>query len=76
MAAPTEDNLADLRAEIESLKVNNRQQAGRIRYLEKLVDTYLHSPVWKRIWFYVDGWPADEIASRPKPRPWRRKKDA
>jgi hypothetical protein len=37
----------------------------RIHYLEELVDTYLHSPVWKRIWFWVEGWPADRIASSP-----------
>lgn len=42
----------------------------RIRYQEDLIDTYLHSPVWKRIWFWAMGWPADEIASQPK-RWWR-----
>lgn len=57
---------------VESLEVNVTQTKQRCHYLEELVDTYLHSPVWKRIWFWVEGWPADRIASRSKRRWWRR----
>lgn len=59
-------------AEIESLKVNVTSLHERVHYLEELVDTYLHSPVWKRVWFWAMGWPADRIASQPKRRWWRR----
>lgn len=44
----------------------------RIHYMEEMMDTYLDSPIWKRIWFWIDGWPADRIASQPKKRWWRR----
>lgn len=47
-------------------------QGRRILYLEHLVDTYMDSPVWKRVWFWIDGWPADRISSEPRSRLWRR----
>jgi hypothetical protein len=59
------------RAEIDSLWVNCRQLAGRVRYLEKLADIY-ESPGWKRLLFVLDGWPAHRVVSRPAWRPWRR----
>lgn len=63
---------ADVEAQLASLLVNQRSHAERIHYLEELVDTYMHSPLWKRILFSIDGWPADRIASQPSPRPWHR----
>ena len=60
-------------AEIVSLKVNQAQQAGRIRYLEKLADTYLETPWWKRLWFMIDGWPGHGLAARRQWRPWHRR---
>jgi hypothetical protein len=44
----------------------------RIHNLEELVDTYLDSPVWKRVWFWGMGWPTDRIVARPAYRWWRR----
>jgi hypothetical protein len=44
----------------------------RVQYVENLIDTYLHSPWWKRVWFVWMGWPADAIASQPRKRWWRR----
>ena len=47
--------LNGLKAEIESLKANRIAMAKRIRTLEKYVDT-VSSPMWKRIWFIIQGW--------------------
>lgn len=67
------DELDSLRAEVESLKVNREQHADRIRDMEKRFDT-LQTPLWKRIWFRIDGWPGqrDLNAKRRAKRPWHR----
>ncbi len=61
-------------AEIASLTVNDQQQADRIRYLEKCLDT-LQSPWWKRVWFRIDGWPGQRDLNAPRRawRPWHRR---
>lgn len=59
-------------AEIESLKTNAALIESRVCRLEKLADTYLETPWWKRMLFVADGWPGHGLASRPKRRPWRR----
>lgn len=58
-------------AEIDSLIFNNEQQAARIRHLENCLDT-LQSPLWKRIWFRIDGWPGQSNLDAPgrARRPW------
>lgn len=60
-------------AEIASLKVNVEQLQDRVRFLEKCLDT-LQSPLWKRIWFRIDGWPGQRNlnASQRAWRPWHR----
>lgn len=59
-------------ADIESLKFNDTQLAGRIRKIEKYFDT-LDTPVWKRILFRLDGWgPWYQVRERPRWRPWHR----
>lgn len=47
--------MADYDAEIASLQVNRTRDAARIRMLEKWVDT-VSTPVWKRIWFVIQGY--------------------
>ena len=60
------------KAEIDSLIFNQKQQANRIRQLEKRFDT-LNTPVRKRILFRLDGWgPWHIVTEKPKWRPWRR----
>lgn len=50
----------------------NSQLGARIRQLEKQLDTH-GSPLWKRIWFRVNGWPPWWIvAKRPAQRFWHR----
>lgn len=60
------------RVELDSLKVNDEQLAGRVRLLEKMMDTR-SSPLWKRVLFRLDGWPSwPTVATDPAWRPWRR----
>lgn len=61
-----------MQARIESLEANMKTLRTDVRYLQDIVDTYLHSNLLKRLWFVVDGWPADRIASQPKRRWWHR----
>lgn len=58
-------------ARIESLTVNLTQAQREIRILQKQVET-LWTPLWKRVWFRINGWPWYEVVERPKPRPWHR----
>lgn len=44
-----------LKAEIESLKVNHAALAGRLRDVEKYVDT-VSSPLWKRCLWWCHGY--------------------
>lgn len=44
-----------LKAEINSLKANRIAMGKRVRHLEKYIDT-VSSPLWKRIWFVIQGW--------------------
>lgn len=59
--------------DIVSLWVNVTQHAARIRYLEKLAETHLETPWWKRILFAIDGWPLHGLAERRQYRPWHRR---
>jgi hypothetical protein len=61
-----------VRAEIDSLKFNDEQLAGRVRLIEKMIDT--RATRWyKRLVFRADGWPPwYVVAANPQWRPWRR----
>jgi hypothetical protein len=48
-----------------------RDLERRLRDVEDLWDTFLHTPLWKRILFAIDGWPTDRLGP-PRDRPWRR----
>jgi hypothetical protein len=65
---PSSESVA---AEIASLWVNIRELSGRVRTLEKALDTK-SSPWWRRLWWRIDGWPAwYQVGSRSW-RPWHR----
>ena len=69
--------LDSLRAEVDSVKVNlyePGQLVDRVRDLEKRLDT-LQTPLWRRAWFRLDGWPGirDLNAPRRAWRPWHRR---
>lgn len=55
MSNDLRSEIEGLKAEIESLKDNRINMAKRIRELEEYVDT-VSSPMWKRIWFVLQGW--------------------
>lgn len=71
-----ERRLANLEAEVESLKINvhgDGQLGQLVRDHEQRFDT-LQTPLWKRLWFRFDGWPGRRNLNAEKPawRPWRR----
>lgn len=65
--------LEDLEARVESLELNLTEWQKMTRDHEERFDT-LQTPLWKRLWFRVDGWPGqrDLNASGRSWRPWRR----
>ena len=53
----------------ESLWFNLNQLAGRVRTLEKMLDTK-DSPWWKRLWWRLDGFPPWYRVGPRSRRPW------
>lgn len=54
----------------ESLRFNIHQLAGRVRQIEKMLDTR-DSSWWRRLWWRIDGWPRwTKVATRRSWRPW------
>lgn len=59
-------------ARCDSLELNFKLLAGHVRDIEKRFET-LNSPLWKRLLFRIDGWPAwHYVAQKPRWRPWHR----
>lgn len=64
--------LADAEAEIHVLRQQVEQFSQMVMDHEQRFDT-LQTPWWKRVWFWVNGWPWYDLnAPRPKRRPWHR----
>lgn len=65
------DDIKSLQAEVESLKVNVEQLLHKVSDHEQRFDT-LQTPMWKRLWFRIDGWPGikDLNANKRSRRPW------
>jgi hypothetical protein len=61
--------MSDRDAEIDSLMVNVDQLWGELRDVQKRLDT-LQTPLWKRLWFRIDGWPGMKNLNADK-RAWR-----
>ncbi len=60
-------------AEIASLKFNVEQLQHLVRDHEKRFDT-LQTPLWKRVWFRIDGWPGQRNLNGTRTwRPWHRR---
>ena len=55
-------HIASLTQRIKTLEKEVRQQA-------QMIDT-LWTPTWKKLWFWIDGWPLYRLADKRKPRPW------
>lgn len=61
---------ASLEAEVESLKINQALLWEAVRDMQKRFDT-LQTPMWKRIWFRIDGWPGvRDLNGKQKQRFW------
>lgn len=62
-----------LRAEIDSLIENQRLLWDMVNDHSKRFDT-LQTPLWKRAWFRLNGWPGQHNlnASGPSWRPWHK----
>ena len=45
---------------------------GRITQLEEEFDTFVKTPWWKRVWFFINGWPLSRLTDHPQWRPWHR----
>ena len=57
---------------LASLQINQEQLAGRVRLLEKMLDTRA-TPLWKRWLFRLDGWSSwPTVDTAPAWRPWRK----
>lgn len=64
--------LENLRAEVESLKVNLLQvQEMTIDHAQRF-DT-LQTPFYKRAWYWLDGWPWRDLNGERRWRPWHEK---
>lgn len=65
-------DLSSVEAEIASLKANQDQLWAEVRDHGKRFDT-LQTPLWKRIWFRIDGWPGQcNLNGKRAWRPWHR----
>jgi len=49
----------------------NRAEA-RLNDLEEKVNTFVETPLWKRLVFWLNGWPMNRLVDRPRWRPWHR----
>lgn len=58
---------------VDSLIVRVAEVERSLRHTQKQLDT-LGTPLWRRAWFRVQGWPPWwVVADRPARRPWRRR---
>jgi hypothetical protein len=65
-------DLEEAAIHIASLSVRLAELERRLRIEEKVSDTFILTPWWKRLWFAVNGWSLYELQERPQWRPWRR----
>lgn len=66
------ESLAEAHLHIESLTVRVEQLEREVRDHAQRWDTY-NSPLWKRLWFVVDGWSWHDLnAAKRRWRPWHR----
>ena len=70
--AKTEGGTAVTNEELHELAKRVTGFEHRIVDLEEAVDTYIATPLLKRIWFALNGWPWYRLVDRPQWRPWHR----
>ncbi len=64
--------LADAEAEINSLIENQRLIWLAVRDHTDRFDT-LQTPFWKRVWYWIDGWPWYDLNGTRRRRPWHKR---
>ena len=57
-------HIASLTVRVEQLEIAVSDHAQRF-------DT-LQTPWWKRVWFWIDGWPWYDLHGTQRRRPWHR----
>ena len=62
----------------EECKLIHETAVRRIENLEREVGDHrerfdtLQTPWWKRVWFWIDGWPWYDLNGTQRRRPWHR----
>lgn len=65
-------SLEEAQVHIDSLTTRIGELERVMRDHDQRFDT-LQTPIWKRVIFWLDGWPWNDLnAEKPKWRPWRR----
>lgn len=62
-------SLDDAEAVINSLEVRLQEMRRIVSDHSQRFDT-LQSPIWKRIWWWIDGWPWYDLNGTQKHRFW------
>jgi hypothetical protein len=62
-------SLAEAAVHIESLAVRVAELERIVSDHEQRFDT-LQTPFWKRLWFWIDGWPWHDLNGTQRRRPW------
>ena len=68
-----EERVAELERQLSTLATN--VAADKLAFENEVRNRFstLNTPVWKRLWFRIDGWgPWHTVRERPRWRPWRR----
>jgi len=66
---------------IEEAEVVIQSLYARQEILENLVSDHaqrfdtLQTPFWKRIWFWINGWPWHDLNGMQSARPWHRQRN-
>lgn len=66
-------SLEEAQVHIESLTIRIHKLEQMVSDMDQRFDT-LQTPLWKRIWFRIDGWPGQNNlnADHRTKRPWHR----
>lgn len=57
-------HIASLNARVKTLEIQVHRQF-------EMIDT-LWTPPWKKLWFWIDGWPLYRVVEKRRWRPWHR----
>ena len=64
----------------EECRLIHESALAQIKTLRQMVSDHeqrfdtLQSPWWKRLWFWIDGWPWYDLNGTQRRRPWHRRR--